>query len=545
MPTLASTHDLAAPPSDHVSTINNTDHRPSDTPSFVSTSTSPVRRGRGSPRRSMNPDQREPSIVKNKRASLILPVPVHARPPLEQQVSRTSTTSTSPSRRESIPTQAGFVSTESDYFTALAAQERRVFELKEELQKAEGHLQRLKKQWANHETAKRRDERQRGHQLRPILPASPKIVDDGDEDGANAWMYEEMARRKALLSNTRTSHRRVFSGSRRTMALSLLEPVEGEDSERGNDSDVTSEPRPLKPSPRAREQWRSRELVKKSVGLPRASTTPNLWQAGDYTIDPIAWARGDSQSPQREAILRTGKQVATDLREGLWTFLEDLRQVAIGDEPRPAQSSSDEPRRQNSKRINREDGEGKSERYTIGRSPRTIGRPSSKQDVDNMLVDDLDVTTPRLVEVPIMKRSPRQIGTSSKGKSARRPKTPPPATPQDSDSWETWESPAPVAPPLRPQDLAASPSISSASASSTASTPNTIISDVLQTSDSTDSTPKLGAASQRAAIPWPSLGLAPDQIRRTASHLMEEWEKSLAPSPTTSPTVVRTGKRMD
>jgi len=494
----------------------------------------------------MNPDQREPSLVKNKRASLILPV--HTRPQLEHQVSRTSTTSTSPTRRDSISTQAGFVSTESDYLTALAAQERRVFELKEELQKAEGHLQRLKKQWANHETAKRRDERQRGHQLRPILPASPKIVDDGDDDGANAWMYEEMARRKALLSNTKTSRRRVFSGSRRTMALSLLEPVEGEESERGNDSDATTAPRPLKASPRAREQRRSRELVKKSAAPVRASTTPNLWQAGDYTIDPIAWARGDSQSPQREAILRTGKQVATDLREGLWTFLEDLRQVAIGDEPRPAQQSLEEPRRQNSKRMNREDSASKPQRYTVGRSPRTIGRPSPKEDVDNILINDLDVTTPPLIEVPTIKRSPRQIGTSSKNKTARRRAvTPPPATPQDSDSWETWESPAPAVRPPQLQDTTGSPSVGSPSASSTASTPNTIISDVLQPSDSTDSTPKLGATSERAGIPWPSLDPAAmgGQFRRTASHLMEEWEKSLAPSPTTSPTAVRIGKRMD
>ena len=33
-------------------------------------------------------------------------------------------------------------------------------------------------------------------------------------------------------------------------------------------------------------------------------------------------------------------------------------------------------------------------------------------------------------------------------------------------------------------------------------------------------------------IPWPALAkLGPATLRRTASHLMSEWEKSLTPSP--------------
>jgi Domain of unknown function (DUF4048) len=36
--------------------------------------------------------------------------------------------------------------------------------------------------------------------------------------------------------------------------------------------------------------------------------------------------------PSREALLRTSKQMASDFREGLWTFFEDLRQATVGDE---------------------------------------------------------------------------------------------------------------------------------------------------------------------------------------------------------------------
>lgn len=42
----------------------------------------------------------------------------------------------------------------------------------------------------------------------------------------------------------------------------------------------------------------------------------------------------------------------------------------------------------------------------------------------------------------------------------------------------------------------------------------------------------LESQASREGIPWPALiKLAPSNLRRTASHLMEEWEKSLTSSP--------------
>jgi len=44
--------------------------------------------------------------------------------------------------------------------------------------------------------------------------------------------------------------------------------------------------------------------------------------------------------------------------------------------------------------------------------------------------------------------------------------------------------------------------------------------------------PTLDSQANREGIPWPALiKLAPSNLRRTASHLMEEWEKSLTASP--------------
>lgn len=37
---------------------------------------------------------------------------------------------------------------------------------------------------------------------------------------------------------------------------------------------------------------------------------------------------------------------------------------------------------------------------------------------------------------------------------------------------------------------------------------------------------------KRDSIPWPALvKLSPGNLRRTASHLMQEWERSLTPPP--------------
>jgi len=484
----------------------------------------------------MTTSTRDTSPKKNKQASII--VPVNAKTSFEQR--RGSIASSSPPRRESIASSTTtFVSTESDYLTALAAQERRVLELKEQLSKAEVELQKLKKQWANHESAKRRDERARMHQMKPIA-ASPKVNREDDEDGANAWMYEEMARRKALLNNTKTSHRRVFSGSRQTKALSLLEAIETEEGEQAGSDDSPRVPNPIRVSPRVNaEVRRSRELVKKNhLGPPRASTTPNLWQTGDFVMDPMSWARADSRSPQREAILRTGKQVATDLREGLWTFLEDLRQVAIGDEPRPAQETAHSQSRQTNRTTTQRPARAKAPRDYSERTTSDSDKAWQDEDAGEIFAKEHGLPVPTLIE-PAIVRPARNSGSHTPLKP--RPGRSPPVVSalSDSESWETWDSPPRTQ--TAHQGHPESPTTSTFSTTSANSTPETAISEHNKHSaTSTDSTPK--QASPREGIPWPDLNkLGPPaaafggKIRRTASHMMQEWERSLSPSPVTSP----------
>ena len=63
--------------------------------------------------------------------------------------------------RESFPTVPESVpsgQTDTNFLTAIAAQERRVLELKEDLVRAEADLRKLKVQWAQHEAQKKRND---------------------------------------------------------------------------------------------------------------------------------------------------------------------------------------------------------------------------------------------------------------------------------------------------------------------------------------------------------------------------------------------------
>ena len=123
--------------------------------------------------------------------------------------------------RPASPEKKALYPGESDNFlTALATQERRVLELKEELQKAEIDLRKLKKQWAAHEAKKKRNEARNLEQLQPLKTSLSESAANHDESPVLA--SRELDRRKTLSSSMRSSQRKVFSGSRHTRTLSLL-----------------------------------------------------------------------------------------------------------------------------------------------------------------------------------------------------------------------------------------------------------------------------------------------------------------------------------
>jgi hypothetical protein len=105
---------------------------------------------------------------------------------------------------------------------ALASQERRVLELKEELQKAEAELTKLKTKWATSERSRKRAEIRHVEKLRPLLVTDGGISNE-EADGATRHSIEQ-EKRKALLSNvTKEPRRKVITGGHHR-TLSLLSP---------------------------------------------------------------------------------------------------------------------------------------------------------------------------------------------------------------------------------------------------------------------------------------------------------------------------------
>ena len=262
-----------------------------------------------------NPSTNVTAMTSLKRLSLNYPTqpvdPVHHR----QQ----SFSSVSPDKLSypSSPERMHFASLEPNTFlTTLAAQERRVLELKEELQKAESDLVQLKKQWAVHEATKKRNE-MRHVELLQSLPSPTKAFLD-DEIAARRVSRDE-DRRKALYIRTKQPQRKVFEGGRHTRTLSLLSP--------------TTMTRKTTPVGIDLGAGASQNVgTKQSVGLDQlpSSTQPTRVVEDSPHYSNIT-ARLDSKGT-KEDLVNTGKQLVGDLRQGLWTFIEDLRQATVGDE---------------------------------------------------------------------------------------------------------------------------------------------------------------------------------------------------------------------
>lgn len=387
---------------------------------------------------------------------------------------------------------------ETDFLTALAAKERRILELKEELRVAEEGLSDLKKQWAQQESTNRRNESRRLHQMRPMSISGPRSSKVDDVDGSSAWMYEEMERRKALMGHghARNASRRVFSGSRHAKTLSLIPPMREESevlSSKSADGPESSPPR---------------------NHFGRSKTAPDFHASEDLPPSPPR----KSQSPQREVqVLQVGKQLATDWKEGLWTFFEDLKQATVGEDPRTSQSACPVPARKNS-----------SVEPTKRQKGQFMLRPGVNQSGPIKYYDDaplIDVASDFWKEHGL--DAPKDLKNPAVIKRTKYA-TPQKATPQriddvESDSWENWDSPPPSH--KRSSDDRSSDDTTS-SASPVATSPATSLGTPSRASMSSN-TP---TASNRDSIPWPKLNkLGAAQLRRTASHLMDEWERSLTP----------------
>jgi len=202
----------------------------------------------------------------------------------------------------------------SAFLTALAAQERKVLELKEELQRAEADLETLKKQWAVHETTKKRNELR---QVEPLQPLNAHLPCEGTLADHEAMASREQERRKLRPLTTRQPQRTVFSGSRHTKTLSLLSP-------KPPAGDLSQSLGTSKPTKARRG---TTEGSPRSKTIPELSTTSNV----SSTLNSSTPEQSVGRQP-KDPMLDAGKQLVGDFKEGFWTFFEDLRQATVGEE---------------------------------------------------------------------------------------------------------------------------------------------------------------------------------------------------------------------
>ncbi|CAO2647421.1 Nn.00g083430.m01.CDS01 [Neocucurbitaria sp. VM-36] len=408
---------------------------------------------------------------------------------------------------------------ETNILAVLAAQERYVLELKEELNKAEADLKTLKRHYALHEASKRRNDVRKVAQLQPLNTSLANVQpDQHDEDGSNLWMQKEMERRKALLTNTKTSQRKVFSGSRHLRTLSLLSPEK---------SYSPSFPQPL--------DLQAEEPTDKRPTLPtRSSTSSDLTRQVADGVNDEQFDLGGIPNMQRDNIIRAGTQMATDFKNGLFTFIEDIRQATVGDEA--VNGADGVPGSTSARSIS-----DKSARKASGSRPSVNRSASSKKPAQRTgsIGDDFwkenGLSEPKTTS---MNKKTHTIKNAQTPQKQVRPQA------DEDEDWDNWDTPndgyvpkttdtqnssdesdEPTSPVSGPGSSRTSTRYHSKRHDSKASSLTTT-SSAGHPDESATSDPK------RNSIPWPDLvKLSPNNLKRTASHLMKEWEKQLTPPP--------------
>ncbi|KAL8783304.1 MAG: hypothetical protein Q9213_004738 [Squamulea squamosa] len=413
----------------------------------------------------------------------------------------------------------------SSFLTALAAQERRVLELREELLKAEDDLSQLKKQWATHEAIKKMNEFRHRQQLQKLEPASqspyeefqtrnggPAVFDAYERPSADIEPREQEEHvdgdhKASCLKITLQTQRRVFEGSQHTKALSLLSKT---GTSRHTPNLVLQRP--------------------SSQAPPLSETSPPLKRRQTLSSrrPPIHAATQAMLTGQsKEVFIQSGKQLVGDLREGLWTFFEDLRQATVGEE------ASSDPNR-NSKAP-----------LKVGNNPKSPGGCQAENDyTPKSPSDDRPGSGRTSSENPATSTPPQQQQIkqlAQRGRQDAQPNGGPSGLAKqivgsdDEDPWDTWDSPV----AKHPASCSHAESVTSDSVASP-STRRESPRSSLSSFDAAFTTPQKHTSTEKPKnIPWPALTqLSSSNLKMTASTLMSEWEKTMAQSTTIDPTTV-------
>ncbi|KAF4443863.1 hypothetical protein F53441_11322 [Fusarium austroafricanum] len=413
------------------------------------------------------------------RLSLTLPI----APPTSDP-SRPTPTSASISSVPPTPIDSG-IATPADaneFIIAIAAQERRVLELREELSRAEAELASLKKKWTTQE---------KKNETTPVEAYRSPIL-SSEDDGSSFRRSVDSDRRK-LFQQTQNaaapSRRKVLRGGH-TRTLSLLSPAKPDAGfSMYQDRDHEHEQVKLPSIERRTAQLTNPHLSK------RASWQPRTQQNGPAV-----------------------PQIVEDFKLGLRAFVEDIRQITVGDEPINGQSirsnnvseRSESTRTQDTIRPNR----------PLRPKVSTVFEPphnnSETTETTGTKTSTSTATTSKRPEMPARSK------TKSKNKSFSW--QPLGFDSMDDNDWSNWESPA---------------SSSKTSRWSGSTIGSGGLDDMSATSDEgepVDSPSKKKSTGYETPLLSPKLEellpnivnqFSPSNLKRTATTLMDEWEKSL------------------
>lgn len=387
-----------------------------------------------------------------------------------------------------------------EFLTLLAAQERKVLELKEELQKAETDLWTLKKQWAAYEANKKRDEVRQVKKLQPLalddVGVSETVATEEDAD-------EERRRKRALMERTQTTQmasasnggsglvrkgsKRVFEGGRHTRTLSLLSPTTTKSGAR-----QAEEMRAIQNhTPEANIEDNRRISLSRMATFDSLMSSDALPLGFGKTYKDLAAHRRSLPPVAADMLVKQGKQVYDGVKDGLWTFFEDIRQATVGEEGINGTAAQQRPARPNQRKAPRKS----SDRPSKGGRRESTDTPKAglKDSKEPSFWKEFGLDTPQ---------RPSSVSSKPNGhvqqKSSTDSSNPPSLLPdlndtdEVEDGWDAWDSPV----------------------------SNKVTSHV----NVEETNP--GTVDGGSGLPWPEIQRVTPKLTRTISDLMKEWDSS-------------------
>ncbi|KAM3505550.1 hypothetical protein MY10362_002872 [Beauveria mimosiformis] len=383
----------------------------------------------------------------------------------------------------------------NDFIIAIAAQERRVLELREELARAEAHLASIKTQWSSKESMQKR-----AAEIQSQALASPQRCPTPDAMMSPTRKSVEMDRKKLWLQSQHNSPSTPTQGRRKIMrggharTLSLLSPARTEAPFNLNENRPSIDGAAAQPL-----HERAVPTLAQAPALSKRATWQPLGQAQQSGVFPLV----------------------EDLKLGLRAFVEDIRQITVGDEPisGPAPATHGQSDLLHTRTL----GSSARERDV---TPKGQDRKSSGPTKSRLNSSAEAVKRGSVLGGKAVNATPMAEKTKSSGKGKQFSWTPLGFETLEDNDWGNWDSPSSVkssrwsGSTMHTAGLDEFEAIPEKAEESGASTPS-------KTKPASQGNNVLRSTKLDELLPSMVNRLSPSNMKRTANNLLDEWEKSL------------------